>query len=79
MVNFPELASLMATYGVNKTQLSKIIKKSPAAVTGKMSGKIEWKRPDMVNITVYFKQFDPSVTLDKIFCPDGNNSYQSVF
>jgi hypothetical protein len=62
----------MATYEVNKTDLAKIIEKSPASVTGKMSGEIEWKRPDMVNITTYFKKLDPTITMDKIFCTDGN-------
>ncbi len=72
MVKFPELAKLMATYGLTRKSLAKIINKSPAAVTGKMSGAIDWKRPDMVSITVYFKQYDPSITMDKIFYPDGN-------
>ncbi len=72
MVKFKELSRLMATYEINKSDLAQIIGKAPASVTGKMSGKIEWKRPDMVNITTHFKKLDPNITMEKIFCTDGN-------
>ncbi|HEX2925033.1 MAG TPA: hypothetical protein VHP38_02040 [Ruminiclostridium sp.] len=78
MVKFPVLAILMAAHEVNKKKLASIIDKTPGSVTGKLSGRVEWKRPDMVKIVLYFKEFYPTITVDKIFCLDGNNSYQTV-
>ncbi len=75
-VLFTDLAKLMASIGMTKQQLAKEIGISPASVSKKMAGSIDWKRPEMVSVTSYFKKIDPSITMDKIFYPEVNNSLQ---
>lgn len=67
MVKYPNLESLMATHRVNRTKLSKIIGKAPAAVTGKLEGRIDFKWPEIKAITEYFQQSKPDVTIEYIF------------
>jgi hypothetical protein len=72
MVKFPRLRALMATYGLSKTGLSRLIKKCPASVTYKLQGNVEFKWQEIQTITQFFKDKDPAITSDFIFSVDGN-------
>jgi hypothetical protein len=72
VVKYPNLESLMATYRVNRTKLAKIIEKAPAAVTGKLEGKIDFKWTDVKAIVEYFRQFKPDLDAEYIFYESDN-------
>jgi DNA-binding XRE family transcriptional regulator len=72
MVKYPNLESLMAQHRVNRTKLAKIIGKAPAAITGKLEGKIDFKWSDIKSIYEYFRQFIPDLTIEYIFYESDN-------
>jgi hypothetical protein len=72
MVKYPNLESLMATHRISRKKLAKIINKAPAAVTGKLEGRIDFKWLDIKAITEHFKQFKPDITIEYIFSEDDN-------
>ena len=78
MVEFPNLSILMASTSMTKKELSKIIKKAPSAVTGKISGIRDFRLTEMEAITVHFQEIFPerNLTMQYIFCRKGNYSYQ---
>jgi len=72
VVKYPNLESLMATHRVNRSKLAKIIGKAPAAITGKLEGRIDFKWADVKAITEYFQQFKPDATIEYIFSESDN-------
>jgi hypothetical protein len=78
MVEFPNLSILMASVSMTKKQLAEIIKKAPSSVTGKLSGKRDFRITEMEVITLHFQGIFPerNLTMQYIFCRKGNYSYQ---
>jgi hypothetical protein len=78
LVEFPNLSILMASIGMSKKDLAKIIKKAPSAITEKLSGKTEFKLTEIEAITEHFKKVFPErdLPIKYIFCRKGNYSYQ---
>lgn len=66
-VKFPELAKAMASKGVSKKTLAKNIGLSPASVTLKMSGKVDFRITEMKKTVDFFNGMGATVTLDSIF------------
>lgn len=78
MVEFPNLAILMASIGMSKKDLAGIIGKAPSAVTEKLVGKTDFKLTEVEAITEHFRKIFPErdLTVQYIFCRKGNYSYQ---
>jgi len=78
MVEFPNLSILMASVGMSKKDLAKIIDKAPSAITQKMSGSRDFKLTEIEAISEHFKKLFPErdLTIGYIFCRKGNYSYQ---
>lgn len=72
MVKYPNLESLMATHRVSRKKLAKIINRTPASVTGKLEGNLDFKWSDIKAIYEYFKQFKPDITIEHIFYENDN-------
>jgi len=79
MVEFPNLSILMASVGMSKKDLSKIIQKAPSAVTQKLIGNTEFKFTEIEAITLHFQKLFPerNLTMQYIFCRKGNYSFQA--
>ncbi len=77
MIKFPKLRALMAEFGLNKTSLSKLIKKHPSSITYKLEGNGDFTLTEIQIITQFFRKRDPAITSDFIFCTDGNYNYQN--
>ena len=52
---------------VSKAKLAEIIGKSPAAVTQKLNGVIDFKLTEVIAIVQFFKEYFPDITAEKIF------------
>lgn len=87
MVEFPELAKIMAITKTNKKKLASVIHKAPSAVTDKTLGRTEWKQSEMAAAVLYFKELSkttmpellqlyPEITSDFIFSRSVHHSEQ---
>lgn len=64
---YPELAKLMASKSMKVKHIAEIIDKKIPTTSKKLNGKIDFKMNELFKITAYFKQFYPSLTIEKIF------------
>lgn len=63
------VAGYRKMFGITQKELAEKIGVMPATLCNKETGKRLFSQAEMISILEIFKEFDRSVTLDKIFYP----------
>lgn len=64
---YPELCKFMAAKKIDSTELARIAGIKQQTMSTRLSGKSQFKLPEMIQIRDYLKADYPTVTLDQLF------------
>lgn len=62
-----KLLGMRKAVGVTQAEIAKYLNIAQITFSRKESGKSEFKRTEMENITTFFKKYYPDITLEEIF------------
>lgn len=68
-----KLASLRTLYNINQSVLAELIQVSINTYSSKERGVTSFNQKEMIEITNFFRKFEPDITMDDIFFIDSVN------